>query len=60
MEKLLSFEQAAEITGIKIPTWRAWANARKFPIVRLGRRIKIRESDLQKLIENGIIPGRAA
>ena len=25
MEKLLSFEEAHALTGIRVPTWRAWA-----------------------------------
>jgi excisionase family DNA binding protein len=56
MEKLLSFDEAAAITGIKVPTWRAWVARRKVPVVRLGRRLKLRESDLQKLIESSLIP----
>ena len=58
MDKLLSFEEAAVLTGIRVPTWRAWAAKRKIPIVRLGRRVKVRESDLQKLIESSLIPAR--
>ena len=56
MEKLYSFEDAAFITGIKVPTWRAWVRERKISVVRLGRRIKIRESDLQQLIDSSVIP----
>jgi excisionase family DNA binding protein len=56
MEKLLSFEEAQTLTGIRIPTWRAWAAKRKVPVVRLGRRIKLRESDLQKFIESNLVP----
>ena len=56
MERLFSFDEAAALTGIKVPTWRAWAARRKVPVVRLGRRIKIRESDLQKLIESNLVP----
>jgi excisionase family DNA binding protein len=56
MDRLLSFEEAQERTGIRVPTWRAWAARRKVPVVRLGRRVKIRESDLQKLIESSLVP----
>jgi len=58
LEQLYSFEEAAALTGIKVPTWRAWAARRKIPVVRLGRRIKLRESDLKKLIESSLIPAR--
>jgi excisionase family DNA binding protein len=56
MDKLLSFQEAQDLTGIKVPTWRAWAAARKVPVVRLGRRVKVRETDLQKLIESNLVP----
>lgn len=56
MEKLLSFEEAQAVTGVRVPTWRAWAAKRKFPVVHLGRRVKIRESDLLKLIESNLVP----
>ena len=56
MEKLLSFADAEHITGIKQATWRAWAAGRKVPVVRLGRRVKLRESDLQKMIESSLVP----
>jgi excisionase family DNA binding protein len=58
MEKLHSFSDAENLTGIKVSTWRAWAAARKIPVVRLGRRIKLRESDLQKLIDSSLVPAR--
>jgi excisionase family DNA binding protein len=56
MDKLVSFKDAEALTDIKVQTWRAWAAQRKFPVVRLGRRVKIRESDLQKLIEPSLVP----
>jgi hypothetical protein len=56
MDKLLSFRTAEELTGIKIPTWRAWAARRLFPVVRLGRRVKIRECDLVRFIDERTTP----
>jgi excisionase family DNA binding protein len=58
MDRLISFEQAQSLTGIKVSTWRAWAAIRKIPVVRLGRRIKLRESDLEKLVEASLVPAR--
>jgi excisionase family DNA binding protein len=58
MDRLISFEQAQSLTGIKVSTWRAWAASRKIPVVRLGRRIKLRESDLEKLVEASLVPAR--
>jgi len=42
VEKLFSFQELEPLTGIKVVTWRAWAARRLFPIVRLGRRVKVR------------------
>jgi Helix-turn-helix domain len=56
MEKLLPFAECEQVTGIKQNTWRFWAKQRRIAVVYLGRRVKIRESDLQKLIEAGSVP----
>jgi len=56
MEKLISFEEAQQLTGIKIATWRSWAAQRRIATVRLGRRIKLRVSDLEKFVDAGTIP----
>ena len=56
VEKLFSFEEAETLTGIKVSTWRAWTARSRVPVVRLGRRVKLRESDLQKLIDSNTIP----
>lgn len=56
MEKLISFEEAQQLTGIKIATWRSWAAQRRIASVRLGRRIKLRVSDLEKFVDAGTIP----
>jgi predicted DNA-binding transcriptional regulator AlpA len=55
-EKLLSFHELEDRTGIKVQTWRAWAAQRRFPVVHLGRRIKMRESDLQKFVAANTTP----
>jgi excisionase family DNA binding protein len=56
MQKLLSFEEMQQLSGIKVPTWRAWAARRMFPIVRLGRRIKVREADFERFIAERVVP----
>jgi excisionase family DNA binding protein len=56
MQKLYSLAEVAAITGIKEVTWRVWAAQRRVPIVRLGRRIKIRESDLERFISENFVP----
>jgi len=56
MEKLFSFDEIQRLTGIRVPTLRVWAARRMFPVVRLGRRVKVRESDLQRFIDERIVP----
>lgn len=56
MEQMFSFEELERLTGIKVATWRVWAGRRLFPIVRLGRRVKVRESDLQHFIDARVVP----
>ncbi len=58
MEKLISFEEAQQLTGIKIATWRSWAAQRRIATVRLGRRIKLRVSDLERFVEANTVPAR--
>lgn len=55
-DRLLSFEEAQQLTGIRIPTWRKWAAKRRIAVVRIGRRVKVRRSDLERLIERNLIP----
>jgi excisionase family DNA binding protein len=54
--KLLTLEQAAERLGMKPVTLRMWASARKIARVKLGRAVRIPESESAKIIERGLIP----
>jgi excisionase family DNA binding protein len=53
---LLAIEESAEFLHIKPSTVRAWILSRKIPFVKLGRRVFLRKSDLEKLIENSVVP----
>lgn len=54
IERLYSFREAEQITGIKVATWRSWRTNRQIEVVQLGGSVKLRESYLRKLIESGI------
>jgi excisionase family DNA binding protein len=55
--KLLTLEQAAERLGLKPVTLRMWASGRKIARVKVGpRAVRIPESEIQKIIERGLIP----
>ena len=56
MERLFGFRELEERTGVKVPTWRLWAAQRRIPIVRIGRLVKVKESDLMRFIDAGYMP----
>lgn len=56
--RLLTLREAAERTGFRESTWRAWILRRKVPYHKVGRSVRIAERDLEALIENGRVPAR--
>ena len=54
--KLLTLEQAAERLGLKPVTLRMWASARKIARVKIGRAVRVPESEIARIIERGLIP----
>ena len=56
--QLVTIEKAAEALGLKPPTLRAWMARRKIGFVRLGREVRIPESEISRLIEAGFTPAR--
>ena len=59
-ERLLTLREAAARTGHKEATWRAWVLFRRVPYHKLGRSIRIAESDLVRMIEESRVPAREA
>jgi excisionase family DNA binding protein len=57
--KLLTVEAAAAALGLKAPTVRAWMARRKIGFVRLGRATRIPATEIERLIDRGLIPPRA-
>jgi excisionase family DNA binding protein len=56
--KLLTLKEASELTGFQLSTWRGWVLRRKVPFHRIGRSIRIAESDVVAMIQNSRIPAR--
>lgn len=56
MGKLLSIEETAERLGLKPVTVRMWAASRKISRVKLGRRVLIPESEIERLTQEHLIP----
>jgi excisionase family DNA binding protein len=51
MKKLLTIPEVAEILGISESTAKIWASRRIFPVVKVGRLVRISPYALQEWIE---------
>ena len=51
MKRLLTFEEAKELLGLKSSTLYAWVNMRKIKHIKLGRLLKFRQDDIEEFIE---------
>jgi excisionase family DNA binding protein len=56
-DRLLDVGQASELLSVKPATLYQWAYQRRIPVVKLmGRALRFRESDLRKVIAEGVRP----
>ncbi|MGO9685113.1 MAG: helix-turn-helix domain-containing protein [Beijerinckiaceae bacterium] len=55
-QKLLSIDETARRLGLRPVTIRSWAGKRKIARVKLGRRVLIPSSEVDRLIERSTIP----
>lgn len=53
---LLSVDQAAAQLGLRPVTVRQWASARRIARVKLGRRVLIPVSEVERVIEANLMP----
>src|SRR4029077_14373168 len=60
-DRLLDVNEAAALLGLKSPrTLYKWAYAGRIPSVKIGRLLRFRRSDLERLIAEGERPAFAA
>ncbi len=59
MEKLLTVPEAAEALRVSVNTIRAWVFQRRIPVIRVGRKLVFKESDLIKVVEKGFQDAKA-
>ena len=52
-QELLTLKQVAELTKIKIPTWRKAIAQRRIPYVRIGRSIRVPIEVVREIISRG-------
>ena len=50
MTRLLRLPQVAERLGVSLRSARRWAAEARFPVVRLGRTVRVAEADLERYI----------
>jgi len=55
-EKFLTVFEAEAMTGRKASTWRRDILLRRVSVVRFGRSVRIPESEIKRLIEEGFQP----
>jgi excisionase family DNA binding protein len=53
---LKSVDEAARYLGLQPSTLRRWIYERRFPVIKLGRRVLIRQEVLDELIRKGERP----
>ena len=54
MDKLLSIEEIQAQIPVKMSTLRYWIASKRIPIVRCGRRVFVKKSVVEKIVENGL------
>jgi excisionase family DNA binding protein len=57
---LLSLEEAAQEGKVSIFTIRAWRQQRRFPVVKLGRRVLIERETWEKFVRSGLVESTVA
>jgi excisionase family DNA binding protein len=58
-EKLLAIPEAAERLALAPATLRKWIYLRRLSCVRVGRAVRLRESDVEAMARVGFQPARA-
>ena len=58
MLNLLSVEEAAKELKISIHTIRAWTYQKRFPTVKLGRRVLVRREDLESFVNKNVVEAK--
>ena len=56
--ELLTVPETAALLRLRPSTIRAWLGKRKIPFVKLGRRVVIRRSDIEAIVERSLLPAR--
>jgi excisionase family DNA binding protein len=56
--KLLTVSEFAEALGVTVACIRRWLLERKIASIRVGRLVRLPESELQRIVQEGFRPAR--
>jgi len=59
MRKLLTVEEVAELLSVKKSTIYSWTHSGFIPHVKLGNKLRFKESEIEKWIEKRSVRGRS-
>ena len=54
MDKLLSIEETQSQIPVKMSTLRYWIASKRLPIVRCGRRVFVKRSVVEQIVDKGL------
>jgi excisionase family DNA binding protein len=58
MSNLLTVPETADLLRLRISTIRAWLLRRRLPYLKIGRSVRIRREDVEKLLASAFVPAR--
>ncbi len=53
-EKFYTVDEFVKMVPVKTPTVRAWIHQGKLPVVRFGRKVFIKQSVVEKILDEGL------
>ena len=51
MNRLLNINETAEILNMKVPTLYRWVHTRKIPFVKMGNKLRFKQSEILEFIK---------
>lgn len=55
---LLTLPEAASLLRLRVSTLRAWVLRRRIPYCKVGRLVRVRRADIERLIAASVVPAR--
>jgi excisionase family DNA binding protein len=58
MANLMTLQEVAKELALSIHTLRAWTYQKRFPIVKLGRRVLLKREDVEAFVDENVIDAK--